>query len=708
MIAPLLAATVLLQVTAEPSVCPQARVTWHCPGEDASLVEVALGEPVSLETGCPRGEFTVFCPGHLEAHVPFRAGAGLHAVELALAAELALAGGGDGAGTRLVWRAAGRADLQTLEPEPRPRQIQIVPGEGCLAVFPPGRAAWVEPRTVNAGERVVVEPGTGPPGIMVVGEALEAERQPAVVSLTLARESSKQDDPEDAGDGCDDLLADLGVTRSSTDSQGFYRLGPVSPGPWLLQATGPGFHPRERRIVLASQPAEVRLPPVLVERISGLEVTLDPSATGEEPPFRLALYRELMDEPLLRDRWRFEREVVIEDELTVLIENLAPGRYRLDLRKEGTDLRSLHHASVPPGTIHLVVLRPAPLTVFGEITEQQQPVPGAKVVLMAMGMNIEEEADAQGRYEIRAWHPGNYLLSVSPPGQIHFHAEPLDLREHAPGDRIRRDIAIPAGTIAGVVRRREDGHPLADVQVVAIVIREQDEMQASLLATTDAAGHFEIPSQIPGASAHVIARADGYLPAQSPTFVIPDGRTELVLELERATGISGVVTGPAGEPVAGATVSCCPWDPLGKTMESTTTGADGRYSLAGPEGSMVWAAARDYSMAWAPALDNRADLTLQPLQNPVFLILVDGTGTPVRGKPIAVATAEGTLLPFGLLNSTSILNRGILVSNAQGQVLVVGLPPGSYQFGLAEGTRFTLLGLATSPGTGAPITLTLP
>ena len=103
-------------------------------------------------------------------------------------------------------------------------------------------------------------------------------------------------------------------------------------------------------------------------------------------------------------------------------------------------------------------------------------------------------------------------------------------------------------------------------------------------ATTDANGRFSI-SGLRGGPHQVCAEAEGFVsrgPGNAPCYqaatVVPDGGAlTLDLTLPRPTSVSGVVTGPTGEPVAGISVSVG----VNGTYQHAETAADGSYTIDG-------------------------------------------------------------------------------------------------------------------------------
>jgi protocatechuate 3,4-dioxygenase beta subunit len=146
-------------------------------------------------------------------------------------------------------------------------------------------------------------------------------------------------------------------------------------------------------------------------------------------------------------------------------------------------------------------------------------------------------------------------------------------------------------TISGAVRNH-DNTPVAG----ALVSTRWDDPDIAIV-TTDSEGNYTLTVATPG-DYHIIASVfynELDPPAQAVT--IPPSRTEVDFTLAQHDTIRGVVTGPDGQPLAGATVTTAYDDPL---YTSTFTDASGVYTLTVAPG-IYYVSAGLYGLVSPPA-----------------------------------------------------------------------------------------------------------
>jgi hypothetical protein len=185
--------------------------------------------------------------------------------------------------------------------------------------------------------------------------------------------------------------------------------------------------------------------------------------------------------------------------------------------------------------------------------------------------------DDDGRYEIHA-KPGTY--------RIGFGAHGYEV-ELAAGAQRRLDHADVIGCRI-VVRVRGDGIRLRDARVV--VERNGDgEPAQRLLASTNEAGIATIEGVRPGpaqvaASIHLLGAGGPPVPARTEVEV-PANQDQLTVVLDApAHDLDLQVCGPAGAPIAGASVEL---RPLGGGVRRGRTDADGTLRVTHlPEGRL--------------------------------------------------------------------------------------------------------------------------
>ena len=188
--------------------------------------------------------------------------------------------------------------------------------------------------------------------------------------------------------------------------------------------------------------------------------------------------------------------------------------------------------------------------------------------------------------------PGEHVLKAEVPGflpEYYDDATTLDgartLRVAA-GDVLSGiDIELSRGSsLTGVVTDTA-GRPIPNVNVSVTSGDWSSSDWSRQWGRTDANGRYSVAG-LRGGPSEVCAEAEGYVsrgPERRPchngaTVDLPDGGSlTLGLVLPRPTTVSGVVTGPRGEPVAGVDVT------LGADggYQHAETAADGRYTIEG-------------------------------------------------------------------------------------------------------------------------------
>jgi len=191
----------------------------------------------------------------------------------------------------------------------------------------------------------------------------------------------------------------------------------------------------------------------------------------------------------------------------------------------------------------------------GRVVDQEtKPVKGASIAVWSWNgrpwFNWRAETDELGRFQWESAPEGTVRCSVSKPG--------FDLLRHwdltACGDEVTLTLSRMA-MVSGTVIDAQTREPIK--RFIFIEGRSYgysygpgDQIRwERQTARTGVNGHFSFrPSD---QTSKVLIEAEGYLPKASPPFAKSGAFT---FELKRGKGISGVVTLPNGQPVAGATV----------------------------------------------------------------------------------------------------------------------------------------------------------
>jgi RNA polymerase sigma-70 factor (ECF subfamily) len=179
--------------------------------------------------------------------------------------------------------------------------------------------------------------------------------------------------------------------------------------------------------------------------------------------------------------------------------------------------------------------------------------------------------------------PGPYRVAVGLPGawtaeeratDLPDHQEPVELRA---GER-RRLVVRPAGanalgTITALVKDAA-GAPVTDHEVW-LTTGEATSWRHVLRRRTDALGRAEFP-ELPRGGYKLQAQSAASAPAGA-VVTLEGAQAEVALVAVQRRALRGVVRGPDGAPVAGATVGVTP--PGGGSVTTVKTDGEGRFAF---------------------------------------------------------------------------------------------------------------------------------
>lgn len=372
-----------------------------------------------------------------------------------------------------------------------------------------------------------------------------------------------------------------------TDEQGVVVL-PARPGRYLVSARAAGLATARADVTRPRGEATTSVRLLLlkgeilegttVERASGspvplAELTLVPRASSLEGRASAPEEERHLASSDARGKFRFE--------------GLEPGEYQLEARAPGHAAKRLLRMFVPSPPVTVELEASAFIEGFVELPDGK---PAAQARVSAFGADEAVSAETSSG--------GGFSLDV-PPGSYQVMARQGDQTGSA---RTRlvvgagmtlKDVRIRLGSataIAGVVRQKESGAPIADAAISVIPSGDRGDVAG---ATTDAGGHFEVGGLAPGAY-DVSVQARGFKTLRRTGVTVLEGqRFELVAELLSNGRIEGTVVDSEKKPVAGVLVR--PerrWGPL-EGATTTMTDEAGTFALVDvPPGDVYVAVVR--------------------------------------------------------------------------------------------------------------------
>jgi hypothetical protein len=371
-----------------------------------------------------------------------------------------------------------------------------------------------------------------------------------------------------------------------TDEQGVVVLA-ARPARYLVSARAEGF---------ASARADVTRP--RGESTTSIRLVLSPGATLEgstverasRSPVPLAELTLLPRPSAIEGRASAPRE---ECHLTssnaqgaFRFEGLAPGEYQLEARAPGHAPKRLSRVHVPSRDVTVELEGSAFIEGFVELPDGK---PATQALVSAFGADEAVTSETGSG--------GGFSLDV-PPGSYQVTARQADKTGSANGRVVvgagmtLKDVRIRLGaatSIAGVVRQKESGAPIADAAISVIPSGDRGDLART---TSNPNGQFEVGGLAPGAY-DVLVQAQGFKALRRTGITLLEGqRFELVAELLSNGRIEGTVEDSAKKPIAG--VQIIPqrrWGPL-EGATATVSDATGNFSLEDLPPGEIYVAAR--------------------------------------------------------------------------------------------------------------------
>jgi protocatechuate 3,4-dioxygenase beta subunit len=397
------------------------------------------------------------------------------------------------------------------------------------------------------------------------------------------------------------------------------------------------------------------------------------------------------------------------------IERLAPGSYDLEARAHGFAPATVRGILVSaggrgPAGLGTVVLDPQAWVEGFVVDPDGRPVPGARVLPAPTDASQpprdvgEILTAADGSFQVPGFRAGERLtLRVAREGYAPRTVSGIEVPPPEPLEVVLE----PAGRIAGTVVD-ESGRP---VEGATVVIREPEAVLPGIPggrlvggARADTEGRFAAEGLPPGRFRLQVA-GTGYVSAEAGPFELAAGEAREGVEvvLRRGAALEGRITGPTGEPVAGADVRIVPHGGERGAAPARSDG-EGRYRLEGiAEGRRklhvshpgFLPAEREADVASGTS---RLDFRLETGVEIAGRVISGASSSPVPG-------AEVRLLPMEVRRPTPVKTAR---SDPEGGFRFAGVPPGRYRLTAEkEGASGGHAELQVGAGPAAPVEIRL-
>ncbi|WP_130294779.1 MFS transporter [Pseudonocardia sediminis] len=198
-------------------------------------------------------------------------------------------------------------------------------------------------------------------------------------------------------------------------------------------------------------------------------------------------------------------------------------------------------------------------------------VDGVVTVTDRNGRQVARTSAVGGEYALHGLPPGTYTAVASAPG-----FRPAVTAVTLNGVGVVRDFALDGnGLVTGTVTASDGGVPIPEALVIATDARGQ--VVGRVQAGTD--GTFRLAG-LPSGATTVAASATDHEPSALTLSVQPGATSVADLVLSSTSGLlAGIVTGPDGAGLAGATVTAL--SPVGEVVGTVMTDGAGKYSFLG-------------------------------------------------------------------------------------------------------------------------------
>ena len=410
------------------------------------------------------------------------------------------------------------------------------------------------------------------------------------------------------------------------------------------------------------------------------------------------------------------KEFTPEAATAILFDDLETGPVVISCT-DHRDIFDRKEATIVAGETAEVEFSFAPVRLSGAVRRGEDRVSGATVAAVLSGaetLKVEAKSDETGSYGLVVWPAREtILLQTTPPEDRLPFAESIAIGTGV--TEIDHDVLLPSRSIRGTVRDKETGTVLAGADVTfsgSLEAKGQEGGRFSMSTTSDGEGRFRLGNLL-DEPLDVDVTLEGYAPSVlKEVRPSPDG-TEIAVELERGSRLTGVVVDELGAPISNVAVGLDVDSRGDYVQRSETTSVSGEFDFgAVASGShqlsvfrcgSIFALERVdvslYETETAPRV-----LRLRPAGAPIELQVVDEDGAPVP-QTVFRWTVGGLPVPMDDWATTAQACGQEFRTDGQGTLRLFGFPTGV--IGAVSLDRVPL-GTFSNDGTRRQWTLRLP
>ena len=312
------------------------------------------------------------------------------------------------------------------------------------------------------------------------------------------------------------------------------------------------------------------------------------------------------------------------------------------------------------------------ISISGTVTAAVGGAPIEGVAVALYGTSGTATTDATGHYSLSVDVPGPPMYQV-----VTFQATGYAFK-YVMGGGSTVDAQLDVEAVFEGVVTSSAGGPVAGATVQASFLGCPAGLsQICPSTTTDSNGHYIIRGLPSGVLGGVTVSKTGFASQMSAGVTPVAGQTyTLDVVLQQKGSVTGVVTGPNGDPEAGVTVTAPGPDIM--TPVQATTDSNGSYTLTdvgpGEVGvSFHKTGLADLSRTTTVPSGGQSTLDVQmELGSTLAITVLDENGNPASGVSVTVASDNGYGDPNGLIGPLS-------PTPGTSTVNVTGLPAGLYR-----------------------------